>query len=109
MYQVVVLARNSTRLRGFERNGIFGRERVRRRIAKAGQILRALPGGLLLPFRVTKLLKVEIFYADPLRRISNPFYLRTAIRKHHHNASLYYIHQTNRVRIIAPPEQWFLR
>jgi hypothetical protein len=75
------------------------------RIAKAGQILRAPAGGLLPPFRVTKLLKVEIFYAGPLRRIGYPFYLRTAIRKHHHNASLYYIHQTERATVIAQPEQ----
>jgi hypothetical protein len=58
---------------------------------------------------VTKLLNVPNFHPSPLRRIGYPFYLRTTFRKNHFNATLYYIHQTDRVRIIAPPEQWFLR
>jgi hypothetical protein len=74
----------------------------------AGQILHVLAGWLLPPSCVTELLKVENFYANPLRRIGNPFYLRTAIRKHHHNASLYYIHQTERATVSAQPEQYLL-
>jgi hypothetical protein len=74
-------------------------------LPEPGEMVRAPFHPLLPATNVTKLLKVENFHPNPLRRIWNPFYLRTAIRKNHHNASLYYIHQTERATIIAQPEQ----